>query len=379
MTVPIYGQPFGVSAMEVVGLLSFDTAGKDIDTVPYADVSFVENVCGELSMKVTPHSATSPAGTRITLGHVRPGLAGDSIVSIWKVTSWNERVIRELDDLVAEHFFDVDALCDRAARLLHRHLSASRCFIVVETSEGQGTVLAGTTEATPGEVVSSKGALVPLTDDEAVLQIMDATSDSVYSVANASIAGFSKLCGAGLPGPGPLVAYTLQSDTDSEAQVHGEKKAGTIYGMVAVYKARSAGEAEEEFDAESRSLATSFGQRLEKVLEKALERCRQREISAEVIATLSARSGISKAYFAFIDENGHQRLAVTKNYGGAVMSVGNILPAEEAAKMQIANVYALLRQLIVAGSALMAFVAGTTPTRRSSASSACRSTSSKSG
>ena len=70
VTVPIYGQPFGVSAMEVVGLLSFDTAGKDIDTVPYADVSFVENVCGELSMKVTPHSATS-----------RPGLASRSATS----------------------------------------------------------------------------------------------------------------------------------------------------------------------------------------------------------------------------------------------------------------------------------------------------------
>jgi hypothetical protein len=38
--------------------------------VPYADVSFVENVCGELSMKVTPHSATS-----------RPGLASRSATS----------------------------------------------------------------------------------------------------------------------------------------------------------------------------------------------------------------------------------------------------------------------------------------------------------
>ena len=58
-----------------------------------------------------------------------------------------------------------------------------------------------------------------------------------------------------------------------------------------------------------------------------------------MIATLCLRSAISKAYFAFIDDDGHQRLAVTRNYGGAVMSVGNILPAEEAAKMQVANVH----------------------------------------
>jgi hypothetical protein len=55
------------------------------------------------------------------------------------------------------HFYDLDALCEHAMRLLHKHVSATRCFVVVETAEGQGTVLAATDEATPGVVTASKG------------------------------------------------------------------------------------------------------------------------------------------------------------------------------------------------------------------------------
>ena len=76
-------------------------------------------------------------------------------------------------------------------------------------------------------------------------------------VPNATLAGFSKLCGAGLPAPGPLVAYTLQSEGVDLA-------GGAHYGVVLAYQVNT-GKEWLEFDAESRSLMASFGLRLEQV------------------------------------------------------------------------------------------------------------------